>query len=91
MAALRRIAGKVDHGQNGCDMAETKKGLVVLPRRWVAERNFDCAARFRPLAKDCERLPGSDAWTAFPGVRHRHASEDSSTADDRGKCMTRFR
>jgi transposase len=36
---------------------ETKRGFVLLPRRWVVERTFAWAARFRRLAKDYERLP----------------------------------
>ena len=38
-------------------LAEAKKGFVLLPRRWVIERSFAWAARFRRLAKDYERLP----------------------------------
>lgn len=34
-----------------------KKGFVLLPRRWVVERSFAWATRFRRLAKDYERLP----------------------------------
>ena len=34
-----------------------KKGFVLLPRRWVVERDFAWASRFRRLAKDYERLP----------------------------------
>jgi len=29
---------------------------VLLPRRWVVERSFGWAARFRRLARDDERL-----------------------------------
>ena len=36
---------------------EAKRGFVLLPRRWVAERSFAWATRFRRLAKDYERLP----------------------------------
>ena len=35
----------------------TKKGFVLLPRRWVVERSFAWANRFRRLVKDYERLP----------------------------------
>ena len=35
---------------------EAKRGLVLLPRRWVVERTFAWAARFRRLARDYERL-----------------------------------
>lgn len=35
---------------------EAKHGFVLLPRRWVVERSFAWAARFRRLARDYERL-----------------------------------
>jgi transposase len=35
---------------------QAKRGFVLLPRRWVVERNFAWAARFRRLARDYERL-----------------------------------
>jgi transposase len=35
---------------------EVKRGFVLLPRRWVVERSFAWAARFRRLARDYERL-----------------------------------
>jgi len=35
---------------------EAKRGFVLLPRRWVIERNFAWTARFRRLARDDERL-----------------------------------
>jgi transposase len=47
---------------------ETKKGFVLLPRRWVVERSFAWAARFRRLARDYERLASSLTglhWLAF--------------------------
>ena len=36
---------------------EATRGFVLLPRRWVVERSFAWATRFRRLAKDYERLP----------------------------------
>jgi len=33
-----------------------KRGFVLLPRRWVVERSFAWAARFRRLVHDYERL-----------------------------------
>jgi transposase len=36
---------------------EAKRGFVLLPRRWVAERSFAWSARFRRLVRDYERLP----------------------------------
>ena len=38
-------------------LPEAKKGFVLLPRRWIVERSFAWAARFRRLARDYERLP----------------------------------
>src|ERR1700685_570708 len=35
---------------------EAKHGFRLLPRRWVVERGFAWAARFRRLARDYERL-----------------------------------
>lgn len=42
-----------------------KRGFVLLPRRWVVERSFAWAARFRRLAKDYERLPTTLAGMHF--------------------------
>lgn len=47
---------------------EAKRGFVLLPRRWVVERSFAWAARFRRLARDYERLAEMLAayhWLAF--------------------------
>jgi len=49
-------------------LSEAKRGFVLLPRRWVVERSFGWAARFRRLARDYERLGTSFAglhWLAF--------------------------
>jgi transposase len=44
---------------------EAKKGFVLLPRRWVVERSFAWAARFRRLAKDYERVAETLAGLHF--------------------------
>jgi len=47
---------------------EAKRGFILLPRRWVVERSFAWAARFRRLARDYERLTATLAayhWLAF--------------------------
>jgi transposase len=47
---------------------EAKRGFVLLPRRWVVERSFAWAARFRRLARDYERLASTLAgyhWLAY--------------------------
>ncbi len=38
-------------------LPEATRGVVLLPRRWVVERCFAWASRFRWLARDDERLP----------------------------------
>ena len=57
---------------------EAKRGFVLLPRRWVVERSFAWAARFRRLARDYERLASTLA-----GLRHSHAPIPLCQ-----KCMT---
>jgi transposase len=50
---------------------EAKRGFVLLPRRWVVERSFAWAARFRRLARDYERLASTLAgyhWPAFAAL-----------------------
>ena len=52
-------------------LSEAKKGFVLLPRRWVVERSFAWAARFRRLARDYERLATTLAgfhWLAFASL-----------------------
>ena len=44
---------------------EAKRGFVLLPRRWVVERGFAWASRFRRLVKDYERLPSTLAGLHF--------------------------
>lgn len=46
-------------------LPEAKRGSVLLPRRWVVERSFAWAARFRRLARDYERLPETLAGLHF--------------------------
>jgi transposase len=46
-------------------LPEVKHGFVLLPRRWVVERTFAWAARFRRLARDYERLPETFAGLHF--------------------------
>ncbi|WP_240464617.1 transposase, partial [Burkholderia cenocepacia] len=46
-------------------LPEAKKGFVLLPRGWVAERSFGWASQFRRLARDYERLPETLAGLHF--------------------------
>lgn len=46
-------------------LPEAKRGFVLLPRRWVVERSFAWASRFRRLVRDYERLPGVLAGMHF--------------------------
>ncbi len=38
---------------------------MLVPRRWVVERSFAWATRFRRLVKDYERLPETVAGLHF--------------------------
>lgn len=38
-------------------LPDARRSFVLLPRRWVVERSFAWATRFRRLVKNCERLP----------------------------------
>lgn len=56
---------------------EAKRGFVLLPRRWVVERDFAWASRFRRLVKDYERLPtvlGGLHFVAFACLFLRQAT-----------------
>ena len=60
---------------------EAKPGFVLLPRRWVVERSFAWAARFRRLARDYERLAETLAgwhWLAFAVIMLRRLFLDSA-------------
>jgi transposase len=46
-------------------LPEAKRGFVLLPRRWVVERDFAWATRFRRLARDYERLAATLAALHF--------------------------
>jgi transposase len=46
-------------------LPEAQRGFVLLPRRWVVERDFAWAARFRRLARDYERLAATLAALHF--------------------------
>ena len=51
---------------------------ALPPRRWVVERSFAWAARFRCLAKDYERLPETVAGLhllVFACLMIRHVAE----------------
>jgi transposase len=46
-------------------LPDAKRGFVLLPRRWVVERDFAWASRFRRLVRDYERLPETVAGLHF--------------------------
>jgi putative transposase len=41
--------------------ADTLKGFVVIPKRWIVERTFGWLNRYRRLSKDYELLPETSA------------------------------
>lgn len=57
----RRRSRRITGGENPPEvfrtiqLPEAKRGFVLLPRRWVVERSFAWATRFRRLVKDYER------------------------------------
>ena len=53
----QREAGAYDVRLEVVKVPEATRGFVLLPKRWVVERSFAWATRFRRLAKDYERLP----------------------------------
>ena len=58
-------------------------GFSVLPRRWVVERSFAWAARFRRLARDYERLAQTLAayhYLAFVCLMLPHALARAASA-----------
>ena len=59
--------GAADHGirLKVVKLPKAKKGFVLLSRRWVVERSFAWATRFRRLARDYERLPETLAGLHF--------------------------
>ena len=50
-------------------LSEAKKGFVLLPKRWVMERSFGWAGRFRRLARDYAQLAET-----LQGLPFRNAS-----------------
>ena len=58
-------------------LPDAKKGFVLLPKRWVVERSFAWATRFRRLVRDYERYATTLAgWhlVAFIGLMLRRAA-----------------
>ena len=58
-------------------LPEAKRGFVLLPKRWVAERSFAWTGRFRRLARDYERRTTSAEamilWSMTMGMSRRLA------------------
>jgi transposase len=59
-------------------LPEAKRGFVLLPRRWVVERSFAWATRFRRLVKDYERYASTLAdlhLVAFACIMLKQAAQ----------------
>ena len=69
-------------GEQGVELVivrlpEAKRGFVLLPIRWVAERSFAWTTRFRRLVRDYERYPSTLAglhFVAFACLMLKHAA-----------------
>jgi len=58
-------AAKSDIELSVVKLPRAKRGLVLLPRRWVVERSFGWLGRLRRLARDYERLATTLAGLHF--------------------------
>lgn len=67
-------------------LPETRKGFVLLPRRWVVERSFAWAGRFRRLARDYERVSTNLGW--FPSSCLCHPDAQTICGVASRKCIT---
>lgn len=59
-------------------LPEAKRGFVLLPKRWVVERSFAWATRFRRLVKDYERYASTLAdlhLIAFVSIMTKQAAQ----------------
>lgn len=63
--AAREAAASMVSSWRWLNIHRPKRGFVLLPRRWVVERSFAWAARFRRLARDYERL-----YTSLAGFHY---------------------
>ncbi len=54
--ALRQAAAECGIALAVVKLPDVTRGFVLLPRRWVVERDFGWLSRFRRLARDQERL-----------------------------------
>jgi hypothetical protein len=67
-------------------LPEAKKGVVFFPRRWVVERSFAWATRFRRLVRDYERLPEDGSGVALRSFRH--SAPETLRAASGPECIT---
>lgn len=54
--APRQAAGEQGITLEVVKLPDVRRGFVLVPRRWVIERDFAWMSRFRRLARDQERL-----------------------------------
>ncbi|MEZ6144988.1 MAG: transposase [Planctomycetaceae bacterium] len=64
-------AGCVGHASGRWrSSAAPQKGFVVLPKRWVVERTFALAGKYRRLSKDYEILEASSEAFIYVAMIH---------------------
>ena len=74
-----------DHGINleVVRLPHARQGFVLLPRRWVVERSFAWAARFRRLARDFGRLQETLAGRQQPAAdKEKNWNLEASTSPE---------
>jgi transposase len=62
-------------------LPEAERGFVLLPRRWIVERSFVRATRFRRLVKDRERYASTLAGlhlVAFACIMLKQAAQPAA-------------
>lgn len=69
--------------------SNTAKGLVLLPRGWLAKRTFAWLGRCRRLAKDWERfIDSSAAWATVVRIGMLSTGEDAQWCENNGPFGT---
>ena len=72
-------------------LAEAKKGFVWVLKRWGGQAQLCLGGKFPAAGQGLRATAPCAAKTAFPGIRHPHAFQGNTIADDYWKPITRSR